>query len=529
MSQGNREVIVKMILDASGAITGAERVEEAITKVEKKNETAAKGMNAAWKEARGGVIGLVNDLTGGLASKFMDVKDSIGLATTGMKGFKAALIATGVGALIVGIGTLISYSEELSTAVLDGATNMNELNAQSKKAAEASQALQDAWGLEERRLRALGTADAEILAQRKESIKAQIQQAKLSAQLAFEAAQKTAEADKILEKQGARGGLARWWLGTEEKAAENKKNLEDSLKRLKDLEVTLLETDKAIADDKKKAEEKATADAKAAADERKRINEQAAQDRIKRSQAEAEAEVEGEKKKIEAIGMARIEAKQTIAVAEIKVDTDIVKRTEEEIGKVLAETEEQRRARRMREYLAEVELNKARVNFTIASLNEIASVTESFAGRNEKSQRRAFGVQKALSAAAATINTLQAITGVFKSAAANPSTVLFPGYPYVQAGIMAASGFAQVKKILAQQYGGGASGGGGSVGGGGSGGGGGSFGGGGFGGVNAPQPMAPTLPSLTQPTSQPVHAYVLAGNVVDSTEARAKISRQARL
>ena len=55
---------------------------------------------------------------------------------------------------------------------------------------------------------------------------------------------------------------------------------------------------------------------------------------------------------------------------------------------------------------------------------------------------------KAMAIAQATIDTYKAVNGVFANAAANPSTILFPAYPYIQAGIALAQGLGTVKSIL---------------------------------------------------------------------------------
>ena len=55
--------------------------------------------------------------------------------------------------------------------------------------------------------------------------------------------------------------------------------------------------------------------------------------------------------------------------------------------------------------------------------------------------------QKAVAIAQATYDTYAAIQSTFASAAANPTSILFPAQPYIQAGIAAAFGFANIKKI----------------------------------------------------------------------------------
>lgn len=61
---------------------------------------------------------------------------------------------------------------------------------------------------------------------------------------------------------------------------------------------------------------------------------------------------------------------------------------------------------------------------------------------------------KAFAVSQAIMDTYGAISATLKSAAANPTSILFPAFPYIQSAIMAAQGFANVKKILSVKPGG---------------------------------------------------------------------------
>tara|TARA_R110002020_G_scaffold223936_2_gene433314 strand:- start:2010 stop:3977 length:1968 start_codon:yes stop_codon:yes gene_type:complete len=63
----------------------------------------------------GGVLGLVDKQTGGLISSTRNFTGSLGSATKGLKGFKLALIASGIGAFVIALtslGALFTQSEE---------------------------------------------------------------------------------------------------------------------------------------------------------------------------------------------------------------------------------------------------------------------------------------------------------------------------------------------------------------------------------------------------------------------------------
>ena len=68
-----------------------------------------------------GVTSLLNQLTGGLASRYRDAYTAVTGLSTGLKGLKGALLATGVGAAVVLVGLLVKNWEKVKT-VLSGVT-----------------------------------------------------------------------------------------------------------------------------------------------------------------------------------------------------------------------------------------------------------------------------------------------------------------------------------------------------------------------------------------------------------------------
>ena len=100
----------------------------------------------------------------------------------------------------------------------------------------------------------------------------------------------------------------------------------------------------------------------------------------------------------------------------------------------------------------ERQILEAKAQLAIDGLNLISDVVSSFAGDNEKAQKRAFKVTKGVNIATATIDTYLAATKVLSMSAANPATILFPGYPALQAGLIIAAGLANVAKIASQKF-----------------------------------------------------------------------------
>lgn len=174
---------------------------------------------------------------------------------------------------------------------------------------------------------------------------------------------------------------------------------------------------------------------------------------------------------------------------------------------------------------AQAEKDKQQVKKdSLAFAGEILQLTDelsqAFAGKDEESQRKAFEVSKAMHLAQATMSGIQSVQNAFTTASASPLTTIFPGYPFVQAGIAGAFALLQLNKIRQQQF---------KAAGGGIGGAGGAGGGGG---VKAPSlgGVGSTSTNLDNLTSQggkkeekPMKAYVVETEISDSQKRVNKI------
>lgn len=97
-------------------------------------------------------------------------------------------------------------------------------------------------------------------------------------------------------------------------------------------------------------------------------------------------------------------------------------------------------------------LEAAKIDLAVQGIGALMNLTSAFAKDNEKSQRRAFEINKKLQIAQAIMQTYQGANAIFASAAANPATVLFPAQPFIAAGIAIANGLANVVNISKQQF-----------------------------------------------------------------------------
>jgi len=192
--------------------------------------------------------------------------------------------------------------------------------------------------------------------------------------------------------------------------------------------------------------------------------------------------------------------------------------------KAALEAQEQQSAERRK--ANEQAVQDAKLQSTSDALGAINGLVAAFAKGDEKRAKTAFKIQKAVSIAQATVDTYKGANAIFASAAANPSTILFPAQPFIAAGVAIASGLANVATIAQQQFqGGSASGGGGnenppSL----PGGGGGDTG-------SQPAQFNPLASSFLQdrPEQMTPRAYVLAGDVASQQEVRTKVEDLSRI
>lgn len=104
----------------------------------------------------------------------------------------------------------------------------------------------------------------------------------------------------------------------------------------------------------------------------------------------------------------------------------------------------------------EKELQAFRIKSTYDMFAALSALTTAFAKGDEESQKKAFKINKALNLSVAIMQTAQAVTGAL-TAGGNPIK-LATGAQFVEAGIAAAVGAAQIATIAKTQFGGGANG-----------------------------------------------------------------------
>jgi len=469
-----------MSLDFGAAITGMNGVSTAIRDVKFADVTA--GIN-------------------GLGTAFLDLGKAL---LNNPIAWIAGTIAA-VGAALYAYGQTLPYVS----------SETRELAETTKKAYEESEKALKVFDLEERKLRALGVAEKDLMELRKKKIAQTMQAAKdeMKAQLKVleeqEASVKASSqrtANYMLGGQALIGmaiekaGEAFGFIASKEKVDEQKKNIDELKNKILEYEVQILELNKKESDLAKKQETNV-------------------KEKIKTQEKERESAV-GAIEHIKSKGLATLESERKTGLDLSKMSEDLAKsRAAMELA-----IEEKKRQTILE---GEVALKNARLQIasqTIGGLMDLASAMSDFGLINAK---KSFQINKALGIAQATISTYEGATAAFTTASKSPISIAFPGYPALMAGIAVTAGLAKIAKISATKFNPSSST---TPSAGGGGGGGGLGGGGGMGGGSTSAPSLDLSFINNKKTgAQPIQSYVLATNVTSAQDAQQKIIDQSKL
>ena len=117
--------------------------------------------------SNGGAMGILNNLTGGLAQQFKDSYEAISLSSKGLSGFKKAMLATGIGAFVIALGYVISNFDKIKDLVSGVSAELKDLLASQEKNVQASRDQFDAISMTENTLKLQGKSEKDILAMKK--------------------------------------------------------------------------------------------------------------------------------------------------------------------------------------------------------------------------------------------------------------------------------------------------------------------------------------------------------------------------
>jgi uncharacterized protein YdcH (DUF465 family) len=527
-----------------------------------------------------GLAGTVKGFT------FTEFSDGLKNVTSGFASLGKALLFNPLFLIITGSTLLIANFEKI-TALFDGITDAQvEAAAAQQKSADAAKAQYDQISATENTLRLQGKTEKEILELKKQALDTAIleqqtaiesQQVILNGQI--EAAERNKSVLKgildfitipiqiILEGIDSIGSafgqdfglesafgkglesIASAVFDPEEIKVEGQKTIDAAKKQLAELqntrdgfEVQEKEKAKAAAAERAEARKKeadafiesqrqvseelakllAEQEAEEAESLRRRLDAQvkANEERIKKEDEQfalLQSLIQSEsEKEIEAV-VAKYEALFEVANGNAELETQLATKQAEELKAISDKAAADEIANQER-------VNASKVQLASDTIGALISITDSFGAKNEAQAKRQFNINKGLQIAQALIQTYQSANAAFASAAANPLTIAFPGFPFVQAGLAVAAGLAQVNKIRQTTFN---SSGGGSASAGSSASVSGSSGGGSGGGTPQFNPVNTDFVNSRPP--QPPRAYVMANDVIKGVEATEQIDRQARL
>jgi len=100
---------------ATANITSTTVAVDNLTKAEQKLNNESQKVASGFEDVtkNGGAIAILDQLTGGLASRVRDTAEATKLFNFSLKGMRTALIATGIGAFIVALGLVVAYWDEI--------------------------------------------------------------------------------------------------------------------------------------------------------------------------------------------------------------------------------------------------------------------------------------------------------------------------------------------------------------------------------------------------------------------------------
>jgi hypothetical protein len=431
----------------------------------------------------GAVSGLTNQLdkmTGGAVSGFRNLTGGIKNGVTGLKSFKVALAATGIGAILVAIGTLITYftstkrgAEQLkvATAALGAAFDVlrdrvskiggalvkfftgdfsgaladvkdsftgitDEIIRETKAASDLERAMNRLKDEEREFTKARAQTNLEISKARllAEDDTLTVEERIDALQRAVELEQKTVDEQLRLAEERAR--IAREQVALGESLEEDLNRVAEAEAAVLDLQSASLRTQKRLQTELNSLRSEGIAKAKEAA--------QAEIDLMKATAEANEKRIESEQKTLQ---VTTENADKTLQVNNNNLAQQV-------LGTETAEEEKRRLQREtFEDFTNGAELvGRQALEFAQMTLTFIGDLNTIFTKDEEKRAKRSFEIGKKLAIVQTIMNTAEAVG----SALAKDGT--FPGSRFIAAAAAGAAGAAQIATIRRQEFNAGVSG-----------------------------------------------------------------------
>ena len=455
-----QNMILKVSADTTEVTKGIEQVGEQVENTD---------------SAVSGLTGQLDKMTGGAVTGFKNFTSGVKTGVLGLKSFKVALAATGIGLILVALGSLVSFftstkkgAEQLKVATAALGTAFDVVKDRISKIGGAlvkffsgdfSGALEDVQGSFEgiteeivketkaaidleRAMNALKDQERDFIKVRAETNK-QIAEARLLAEdetLSAEARLKALQKAVDLERETVaeqlrlaeeRARIAREQVALGESLEEDLQKVAEAEAAVIDLQTASLRTQKRLTTELNSLKLEA-------------IN-------LTRNQLKAEIDLANEtvkgmeaRKKAEKGGL---EVTQEIAEATLQVNqTSLLSQVD------LTESAEQEKIRIRRETFEDFKNNAELaahqgLEFASLSLQAIGALSEAFTKDDEKRAKRTFEIGKKLALVQAIMNTAEGVTAALTDKT-QPSTIL----RILQTAAVATAGAAQIATIKRQQF-----------------------------------------------------------------------------
>ena len=515
--------IVKITFEIDGLTQSVSNIDDAKVALQQLESSAKKAGDAAdgaakdfdkmgdaskeAGEAGEGAISVLDEATGGLASRFKNVIGGIGkmgkafkvsfkAGIAGASGLKKALIATGIGALVVALGLIVAYWSDIVGLVSGVSSEQKKVNALAEANVKTQQEGLDAISAQENSLRLQGKSEAEIrdlkIAQTEEVIKAtvlQLEQMKKTKDAQVAAAQRNkdiaqgvirfltlpitmllATVDAMTNaiskipgidigtnlEEGFSGGIAGMLFDPDEIATEGDAAMAETEAQLMKLKNSkdgyILQGQKADSDAAAKAKadrDKQTADELAAAEklaaEKKAIKDKEDAEAATRLAKEI-ANAQIVKDLLQQADLDLIQSAYDRAQAELEIQrqADILKITQagataDEIARINKQYDNKSKKLEQDNSDFKEALNQADVSNALAAGSQVLGGIIDIVGEGS-------AVGKAASISQATIDTYSSATAAYSSVVGIP--IVGPVLAPIAAGVAVAAGLMSIKKIV---------------------------------------------------------------------------------
>ena len=493
---------VEIVVNTTNATKSIDEVGSAVDDAAGKFENlsaGAEGATAVIDEATGGLATRVKNVGQGLISMGKSAVTSFRAAIAGANGMKAALISTGIGAIVVALGTIAAYWEDIVGFVSGASEEQLDLLERTEATRDATQETLTALEGSENILKLQGKSEREIrdlkIQQTDEVIaatKAVLEQEKVLRQSQIDAAKRNQEylsygiqfvmfgitsilavidaaseglvalgiiEEGLTTRRDASEYVASFVFDPEavaEEADATIKETEEALLKLQNQRagyiVSNQQQDQAAADqaaaDAKAAREAEEAEAKAHAEKMLAIRQAQEAEEAAQLEAMSEALDEVYQKQLSAQDQELNAIREKYFQLEefYKDDADAAAAIEEQKQKDIQAIQDKYREEERKKDAA---LQQAKVKLATDSLSVLNSLAQAALEGNDKRAKTAFRIGKALSLSQAVINTAQAV-----SAALAQTTDVTPtqSLRFANAALAGAQGLAQILTISKQQF-----------------------------------------------------------------------------